>query len=730
VTRRMAIDFQVPLITNIKVAKMLIDSLIKYPDFSKIPIDKHDCISSHNTLDIPGFIDINYSVDCDDTVALAGGVTHIAIESAHSVNDRYINYTQIVNVALVADISSLSDSPLVSVNDKMVQDVTFMSQLFQTISANCIVFADAKSSSVVSSLLFLANINRRKIHLRQVYRAIDLAMISQAKAMGIQVSCDTNPLFMYSSTASNTAMVSNDDIDVGTIWSNLDTIDCFSLGKIGQKVPQTYAVAFALLMTSAYDPTMDGFTMEDMVAMIHHNSAAILNINIPTDTYLEVDVDQILNMSRMGGSGSSEFANIKVKGTISRVVNHGKTAYSEGMCFATATDGIHVVPNLAMIAQSSSFKSSSHQTNPSQSIIVPTTPKFPPGLSIDSAVNNNSDGMLKSPAMLASRFATAAASARCMSSTVVPQTPSLKNKSLSNFHVVSVMNWSRKQLHQFFTLVGEMRTIKYSDMLQGKILVNLFYEPSTRTSCSFQAAMMRLGGKVMSVDAKTSSVSKGETVEDTVRCLESYGDVLVIRHPEKGSVEKAANVASVPVINAGDGVGEHPTQALLDIYTIREELGTVQHLNVTLVGDLKNGRTCHSLVQLLKLYNVNLTFVSHATLKMPQDIVKDLADSGINVTETTDLKKAMAKTDVLYVTRVQRERFGSEEEYNLVKDAYRITPHLLKPCKERMCILHPLPRVDEISREVDFDERAAYFRQMKYGMYVRMALLASVVLSN
>jgi carbamoyl-phosphate synthase/aspartate carbamoyltransferase len=212
-----------------------------------------------------------------------------------------------------------------------------------------------------------------------------------------------------------------------------------------------------------------------------------------------------------------------------------------------------------------------------------------------------------------------------------------------------------------------------------------------------------------------------------VRTLGSYGDAIVLRHPQPGSATLAAKYANVPIINAGDGIGEHPTQAFLDVYTIREELGTVNGLAITLVGDLKNGRTVHSLVRLLSMYHVQLHYVSPPSLRMPREVVEDVAKAGIQQTEHETLDQIIGNTDVLYVTRVQQERFDSVEEYERVKDAYRIDNALLTRAKENMIVMHPLPRVNEIAPEVDFDPRAAYFRQMRYGLYVRMALLALVL---
>jgi aspartate carbamoyltransferase len=266
------------------------------------------------------------------------------------------------------------------------------------------------------------------------------------------------------------------------------------------------------------------------------------------------------------------------------------------------------------------------------------------------------------------------------------------------------------------------------DLLKGKILANLFYEPSTRTSSSFTAAMERQGGSVIPInEVRYSSVSKGESLPDTVRTLECYADVIVLRHPEVGASALAAQYARKPVINAGDGVGEHPTQALLDLFTILSELGEVDGMTVTMLGDLKYGRTVHSLARLLSLYNARLQYVSPEILRMPSEIIAELVEAGIPQQEYTSLDPVLRNTDVLYVTRVQKERFEDLSAYESVKDAFSITPTTLESAKERMIVMHPLPRVGEISLEVDADPRAAYFRQMEYGLYVRMALLAMVL---
>jgi aspartate carbamoyltransferase catalytic subunit len=298
--------------------------------------------------------------------------------------------------------------------------------------------------------------------------------------------------------------------------------------------------------------------------------------------------------------------------------------------------------------------------------------------------------------------------------------------------IISVRQFSREDLSYIFGVADEMRAVAKrvgsTDLLKGHVLACLFYEPSTRTSSSFIAAMSRLGGSVIPInEVRYSSVTKGESLPDTIRTLESYADVIVLRHPDVGASQVAAEYARKPIINAGDGVGEHPTQALLDLYTIRSELGQIDGLHVAMVGDLRYGRTVHSLARLLCLYDVQMTFVSPEILRLPLDVMNEVKEHGRPVRETYDVHDIIGEVDVLYVTRVQRERFADQAQYDQVKDYYVVDPELMEKAKQEMIVMHPLPRVSEISYAVDDDPRAAYFRQMENGMYIRMALLAAVL---
>ncbi|MEM2104792.1 MAG: aspartate carbamoyltransferase [Candidatus Bathyarchaeia archaeon] len=295
--------------------------------------------------------------------------------------------------------------------------------------------------------------------------------------------------------------------------------------------------------------------------------------------------------------------------------------------------------------------------------------------------------------------------------------------------IISVRDFSREEIDYILKTAVAMEPIaqKGSDMLKGKILATLFFEPSTRTRLSFEAAMHKLGGATIGfAEAEIASVRKGENLADTVRTVENYADVIAIRHPLEGAARLAAEFAKVPIINGGSGAEEHPTQALLDLYTILKEKGTIDGLKIALVGDLRYGRTVHSLAYAFSNYDVDLYLVSPESLKMRREVLEEIKDK-IRVTEEKDITKVISYLDVLYVTRIQKERFPDQAEYIKVKGSYRVDLDLLKNAKKDLIILHPLPRIDEIAPEVDGTEHAKYFQQVWNGIVTRMTLLALIL---
>lgn len=286
--------------------------------------------------------------------------------------------------------------------------------------------------------------------------------------------------------------------------------------------------------------------------------------------------------------------------------------------------------------------------------------------------------------------------------------------------IAGIMNLA----HEYEQALMNGRALK---VMEGLLLSTLFYEPSTRTRLSFETAMLRLGGGVISVaEAKSSSASKGESLHDTIKTVEGYADVIVLRHPQIGAAEEAAQATDKPILNAGDGAGQHPTQSLLDLYTIQKEKGALDGMTIVLAGDLKNGRTVHSLALLLANFDVRFIFVAPPALRMPPGIVDRLQEKGVSIQETEDLAVGLQEGDVFYMTRIQRERFENPAEYDRLKDAYVLTRAHIDRAKDGIVIMHPLPRVNEISEDVDSYAGAAYFRQSANGVPVRMALLALV----
>ena len=295
--------------------------------------------------------------------------------------------------------------------------------------------------------------------------------------------------------------------------------------------------------------------------------------------------------------------------------------------------------------------------------------------------------------------------------------------------IISIKDFSREEIDYIFNIAKTMEptAAKGSDVLKGKILATLFFEPSTRTRLSFEAAMHKLGGSTIGfAEAEIASVKKGENLADTVRTVENYSDVIAIRHPLEGAARLAAEFSKAPIINGGSGAEEHPTQALLDLYTIKKEKEKIDGLKIALVGDLRYGRTVHSLAYAFSLYDIELYLISPESLKMRREVLRTIKEK-ISVTEKTGLEKIVSLVDVLYVTRIQKERFPDPAEYAKVKGSYKIDLKTLSEAKKDLIILHPLPRVDEIAAEVDNTSHARYFQQVWNGIVVRMALLALIL---
>ncbi|KAI9439409.1 carbamoyl-phosphate synth [Russula earlei] len=754
-TRRMAVDFAVPLITNVKVAKLLVEALVR-----KMPLNVSsvDAKTSHLTHVFPGLVNIaafvpnlavpgsNDIVEASKAALSAGFTTSLIIPLGYGneISDRasldraranisdssaYGNYAFGVTASptnamilvedLQADVKSLF---IPFVDGNVVTQVSVVAGHFTSWPVDKPIVTNAKGADLASVLL-AASLNSRSVHISDVQNKEDLLLIKLSKAKGLKVTCDvsvyvlffTKDLFGTGVKALPTAG------DQEFIWQNLDVVDAFSVNgppfyagvEQGEKGSPWSGVeeSLPLLLTAVADGRL---TLKDIHERLHDNPIRIFGLPELAHTQVEVVVSRSSVFPKRGDYWSP-LAGKPIKGAVHRVILHGQTVFLDGS-FVAPPSGKDV----------------------SAAIISHATEKPAAGL----PVQGLSVAQLSAPFMTARQIQTD-------TSMGVGTGPALLQPSLTHFvphrafhrrHILSVKQFTQRDIYDLFSLAHEMRLqVERSgtlDILHGKVLCTLFYEPSTRTSASFETAMKRCGGDVVPVTAERSSVQKGETLQDTIRTLACYGDAIVLRHPDVGSAQLAARYSPVPILNAGDGTGEHPTQALLDVYTIRSELGTVNGRSITLLGDLKNGRTVHSLVTLLCLYSVRLNFVSPASLSMPAKVVSAARKAGVHVHECESLEEVLGETDVLYVTRMQKERFADEKEWEQVKDVYRVDHAILSRAKEDMIVMHPLPRVNEIDPEIDFDSRrAVYFRQMRYGLYVgfpmistiRMALLVSVL---
>ncbi|KAG0278845.1 hypothetical protein BGZ95_002994 [Linnemannia exigua] len=731
-TRRMAVDFSVPLITNVKCAKLFVEALARHKDFE---IESVDYKASNRTVTLPGLVNIQAFIPGISTAgskdfenvsktSISSGFTMIgamgtgipkgvedgaslAIALTNGRDHAHCDYFLSMNANVDNANNALKETnalfiPFTPVAGRAMANVSEAAKYFSSWSANSPIVTDAKGTDL-ASILLLASLHNRSVHITGVSSRDDMALILMSKDKELQVTCDIEVYSLFLTREETGSNLLPTKADQDAFWNSLHVFDCFTVGALPYRLaaekgtPITHAGIEETLPLLVDAVNKGRLTMDDVVAKMYTNPRKIFSLPEQKDSYVEVETDRACVLSKTTGP----FAGKTLSGTVHRVVLHGATAYLDGAWYTTGVEG----QDVTSVAQAIIKAIEKPQ------IVVPTHAAMEPSTSSTAIVV---------PAHVAATREVPSVISRI-----------LNNSPFSHRHILSSKQFDRNELHTLFSLAHEMRTqVERNgsiDLLHGKVMCSMFYEPSTRTSCSFQAAMLRLGGTVVGADGSSSSVVKGETLADTVRTLGCYGDLIVLRHPAPGSAATAAKFSKVPIINAGDGIGEHPTQAFLDVYTIREELGTVNGLTITLVGDLKNGRTVHSLVKLLAYYHVTLNFVSPASLRMPEEVKAELVKAGITFTELTDLNEVIAESDVVYVTRVQKERFDNLEEYERVKSAYIINNKMMSKAKTQMVVMHPLPRVSEIEPEVDFDQRAAYFRQMRYGLYVRMALLALVL---
>ncbi|KAL1942304.1 hypothetical protein VTO73DRAFT_6368 [Trametes versicolor] len=752
-TRRMAVDFAVPLITNVKIAKILFEALIR-----KLPLDVSpvDFKTSHDTHTFPGLVNIaTYVPDLtfagEDVVSatkasISGGfVTALILpvglqskltdrssldKAASNIAGRaYCNYALSITAAgsnvkafdeeLEADVKSLfvpfrygdADTPILAA-----------AAHFASWPTEKPIVTDARGANL-APILLLADLHNSSLHVTNVQTKEDMLFISLSKAKQLKVTCDVTvyALFFNKEQFPGVTCLPSAE-DQKYLWDNLDQVDVFSVGRVPYELAtQLGKEASAASGIEETLPLLLGavaagrLTLEDIHRRLHDNPLRIFSLPEQSHADVEIVVGRKHQFRKREHSWSPLEGTV-VNGAVHRVQVHEQTA---------CLDGVLSGPPLGKDLSSTTLNHPPAERRGSISGGRPEVPVPSGKIPVDAP----SHAPLP-PTTTASSTSLVPIQGPVTSAQVFSHL--LPHPAFNRRHILTVKQLSHRDVHDLFTLAHEMQLqVERNgtlDILKGKVLATLFYEPSTRTSSSFDTAMKRCGGEVVNVHVDSSSVQKGETLPDTIRTLGCYADAIVIRHPEVGSSQLAAKFSPVPILNAGDGIGEHPSQALLDVYTIRSELGTVNGRTITMLGDLKNGRTVHSLVTLLSLYSVRLNFVSPPSLAMPASVVSAARKAGISVYQCESLEEVLAETDVLYVTRMQKERFKDESEWLAVKDAYRVDHAVLSRAKEEMIVMHPLPRVNEIDPDVDFDSRrAVYFRQMRYGLFIRMALLASVM---
>lgn len=749
-TRRMAVDYQIPLVTNVKNAKILVEAIAHH---LTLDISIQDYQTSHRTVLLPGLVNIaafvpgivseksrdlqnvsKASLEAGFTmirtmaVGVDGAITDARTLSVAQQNGKLGTYSDF-NVSVAAtstnanQISHVAGEvgalfiPFNHLSDN-ISKVAAVTAHFDAWPVHKPILTDAKLTDL-ASILLLASLHSRRIHVHSVTTKDDIKLIALSKEKGLQVTCDVSIYSLYLSQKDYPECkflpTSEDQL---ALWEHLSVIDVFSVGSlpyqlahaVGAKADATVGItdALPLLLTSVSEGKL---TIEDIKKRLHDKPVGIFELHEQPGTSVEVEIERPYTVA--SGPHWSPFTGRVMKGAVQRVIFQDRLACLDGQILESVSIGKDMSkhgalpPPMSPIIKPTGFTAETPRSDRRMSAVHSSRPIVKPR-GLDSALGQP----LRTAGFEDFGPTEPLHSAESRLQSLLSQPSSFKRS-----HVLSVTQYTRADLHLLFTVAQEMRTGVQREgvlsVLKGRLLCTMFYEPSTRTSASFDAAMQRLGGRTIAIATSTSSVQKGETLQDTLRTLACYGDAVVLRHPEEKSVDVARKFSPVPVLNGGNGSKEHPTQAFLDLFTIREELGTVQGLTITFLGDLLYGRPVHSLVYLLQHYQVKVQLVSPKSLSLPPAVHEQLVKSGqlLTVSETLT-PEILARSDVLYCTRVQQERFASKEEYDKVRGSYRIDNATLQNAKSSMIVMHPLPRNEEIAEEVDFDPRAAYFRQV------------------
>uniref|UniRef100_A0A8C4Q8V3 Carbamoyl-phosphate synthetase 2, aspartate transcarbamylase, and dihydroorotase n=1 Tax=Eptatretus burgeri TaxID=7764 RepID=A0A8C4Q8V3_EPTBU len=748
-TRRMAVDYSVPLITDIKCTKLFVEALRLVGGAPHVKTHV-DCMTSHRIVRLPGLVDVHVHLrepgathkedfSSGTAAALSGGVTLVGVmpNTLPSITDQETLSLALklakagarCDYALFLGATAKNSNILLNLAGQAAGLKMYLNDTFTTLRIDNVAtwmehferwpkqlpIAVHAERQTVAAILMVAQLYKRHVHICHVAKKEE---VRKFYYLDIYCSCMPRTPIAISLTAPHT-LAEKDGENPPPGYPGLETM-------------------LPLLLTATNDGRL---TIDDIVTRMHDNPRRIFHLPEQDNTYVEVDVDQewiIPDKPQFSKAGWTPFAGRRVKGMVRRVVLHGEVAFIDGkVCNSSMgrkwllTYIVELSPFVFASSDSFTFTFSPSFCYP---VCVPTqqvstitpVPLSPRRKDVHSLLPPRVHRSSDPGALIAGTYTVTFHHFFCRRHPP-PNPPALSPIQTPLVLICHLILTFRTRNICLSFQINFSPALLPLFIPSGKVMASMFFEVSTRTSSSFQSAMQRLGGNVVTFAEATSSVQKGESLQDSVQTMACYADVIILRHPEPGAVELAAKNCRRPVVNAGDGVGEHPTQALLDIFTIREELGTVNGMTITMVGDLKHGRTVHSLSCLLTLYRVNLRYVSPESLRMPTKIVQFIASKGIHQEEFNSIEEALPDTDVLYVTRIQKERFLKEQDYKKCFGQFVLTPHIMTRAKEKMVVMHPLPRLIEISAEVDSDPRAAYFRQAENGMFVRMAVLAAVL---
>ncbi|KAF1644667.1 UNVERIFIED_CONTAM: CAD protein, partial [Eudyptes robustus] len=756
-TRRLAVDYSVPLIIDIKCTKLFVEALGQIG--AAPPLKMHvDCMTSQKLIRLPGLIDVHVHLRepggthkedfaSGTAAALAGGVTMVCAmpNTSPAVTDAAsfalvqklaeagarCDFALFLgassdNVGLLGPLAGAAAGLKMYLNDTFsslrMDDVSLWMEHFEQWPQHLPVVAHAERQTV-AAVLMVAQLYQRPVHICHVARREEILLIKAAKQKGIPVTCEVAPHHLFlcrddlgrlGEGRAAVRPVLGTHQDVEALWENMDTIDCFATDhaphtleeKQGQEPPPGYPgleTMLPLLLTAVSEGRL---TVEDVVQRLYENPRKIFGLPAQEDTYVEVDLEHewiIPSCTAFSKARWTPFEGMKVKGTVRRVVLRGEVAYIDGQVLVPPGYGQDVKkwPSGAVLAP--------HAAPAKESTKVPgraSSPRRPgPGgegrFHLPPRIHRASDPGLPGRGAGGVAWRSAADPTVIQDSYFYPLGPLPRQVSpqgaphfqtspllhpLVGQHVLSVQQFSKEQMSHLFNVAHTLRMLvqkeRSLDILKGKVMASMFYEVSTRTSSSFAAAMSRLGGSVLSFSEATSSVQKGESLADSVQTMCCYADVLVLRHPQPGAVEVRGAGGAGPAWGWGGPLG---AASWAD--------GSPQ---ITMVGDLKHGRTVHSLARLLTQYRVNLRYVTPPGLRMPPDITSFVDSKGIKQEEFGSIEEALPDTDVLYMTRIQKERFRLAEEYEACFGQFILTPHIMTRAKEKMVVMHPLPRVNEI----------------------------------